>query len=116
MTLEEAYAIGFLSRCADEGMAPGDVRQRVKAAFSLSALAKLGPLAALGGLAVGGTALGAGYGAGRLAGAVASDPLGAEEAKARDLINLYKVLRLKAQQQRQLHTGEVSDPAYVLNS
>lgn len=100
MTRDEAYMIGFLTRCADEGLTPEETRQRVKAASGFLTAGNLAT-AGLGSAALlGGGALGVGYLGGHIAGSLASDPMGAEEVKAKDLANVYHLLALRAKQDR----------------
>lgn len=110
MSDQEQYVIGFLTRCADEGLDTQGIQQRVKAAMGMLTPESLLTSGAIGAGVLGGLAGGVGYLGGRVAGNLTSDPLGAEEVKAKDLANTYRLLALRARQDRKLpaHPGQMN--------
>ena len=101
LTAKEQFRLGFLLRCAEEGLAPGEVKERVKLAFpkipvketvnagkGLAGLMVKFPLL-LGGLTLAGSAVGGaglGYGAAKLN----EENINPDEAKRQELIAAYR--------------------------
>ena len=115
LTAKEQFRLGFLTRCAEEGLTPAEVKQRVKAAWptppwreageaakSLAGLYLKAPFL-IGGLGLSAATLGGaglGYGAAKLS-EENTDP---DEAKQQELIAAYRrhserARRLAARQQ-----------------
>jgi len=88
LTAREAFKAGFLARCAEDGLGPGQAHTLVKAALGLT---DLPDMAGKAGLALAGTApLMLGGGLGYLAAkATDADDTDATDLKRRELIDEY---------------------------
>lgn len=115
VTNKEAFRLGFLTRCAEEGLTGEELRGRIKQAFMVPTGYAVPALAVLGGLALasgqggslgtiaglpsavglaGGAALG--YGAAKL-----TEPdISADDIKAQELADTYRVYARKMEAAR----------------
>lgn len=115
VTEKEAFRLGFLARCSEEGLVGEQLEERVKQAWlpvgwAVPAIAGLGGLALLSGnlgaagtivglpAAVGlGTGAALGYGAAK----VTEPPISDEDIKAQEIADTYKVYANKMRAARQ---------------
>lgn len=118
MTTKEAIKVGFLARCADEGLDAAQAEQRAQALLDViekraGALGDAGKIVGgagkfgLGGLLLGiiGT-MGLGYGGGRLIGSMQHDPLGPEEVAAESVGQNYDQLADKIRRDTALRRAQ----------
>ena len=107
LTPREAFRIGFVMRCADEGLTGEQVRERVEKAAALVEK-RGGPLSALGGLAghAGGlllaAPLAAGVGGGYLAHKMVEDSVDEDDVRQQELIAELKHWARRAREQRKM--------------
>ena len=129
LTAQQAFRMGFLLRCAEEGLSPDEIRQRTKAAMEKKAsgfgvgdaksiakdLMSLGvtwykvPLL-ISALSVGGSALAggaAGYGLGKMQ----EEHVDADAAKRQELIAAYETQAEIARQRAKNRTYRRPPPA-----
>lgn len=112
LTNRQAFKVGFLLRCADEGLSSEEVKNRIEKAAMLfekeadskpGLLADAGKSALMAAIAVGaGLPIGAGLIGGTLAANLTSNPIDEEDVRKKELINEYKRLARKANQQTKL--------------
>jgi hypothetical protein len=129
LTEKEAFRLGFLTRCAEEGLTGSNLQSRIKSAgekqalvgYILPALALGGGLAALrGGAGELGSSLGTlaglpiagGLAAGSALGwgaAKATEPdISEEDIKAQELADTYRIYANRAKANRKAHQYRVS--------
>lgn len=107
LTPREAFRIGFLMRCADEGLDAAGTQHRIEKAAALVEK-QAGPLSALSGLAghAGGLALAAplalGAGGGLLASSLTSDSIDEDDVRQQELIAELKHWARRAREQRKM--------------
>lgn len=96
MTPQEAFKFGFLLRCAEEGLSPDEIADRVQ--FGLAKQAELGKI--VGGIASGVTNLGLlglagsagiGAGGGYMAAKLTEPDADPAEAKQQEMITAYRL-------------------------
>ena len=107
MTTKQAFCIGFLARCAEQGLTPRGVANKIQKAASL--LSKKGGITdALSNVLRLGTALGIavpvgiGGGAGYLLGKMQESPVDKESFQKKELLREYQRLARVAKQQTKL--------------
>jgi hypothetical protein len=99
LSKREAFKVGFLLRCADEGLNEEQVNQRIeKLAFSILSPTTAGILLAAGI----GLPLALGAGAGHVAAKAQEQPIDVDTVKKQELIAEYKRLTDLARQQKKL--------------
>ncbi len=123
MTEKEAFRLGFVTRCAEEGLTGEQLAARIKSAaekkalieYALPAAAVLGGAALMGpstsaGVALGlpaAVGLGLGSGLGYGAAKVTEPPISDEDIKAQELADTYRLYAAKARANRKAHKYRV---------
>ncbi len=117
LTKQQNFRLGFLLRCAEEGLAPAEIRERVKLAKA-SGWSSLGDAIkayglfpfqlAAGGIATAGLGgAGIGYGLAKMQ----DEQVDPEEAKQQELIAAYKMQAERARRRAQQRTYRRPAPA-----
>ena len=102
LTPQEAFRVGFLLKCADDGLSGNQVCERIAKTAGMfdSAMSGLGGTANMGMAALAALPIGAGAIGGYLANKATEDSLDEEDVKKRELIDELKHWARRAREQR----------------